>query len=116
MRITVQSKGNTILFELDNSQAAKELYEQLPLKIAVEEYSDNEKIFYPPKKLDTTGASLADAKAGSLAYYAPWGDVVLFYGDFGSADGLYELGRVVSGENYIKDVSGEIKIDTSEDN
>lgn len=111
MKIRVTANSNTTVFELNNSLAAKDLYAQLPLNIKVENYSDNEKIFYPPKKLNTTDAPQADAKAGILAYYAPWGDVVMFYGNFGSANGLYELGHAVSGSEYIEIMSGTIQID-----
>ena len=110
MRIKIQANGNTILFELNNSLAAKELYEQLPLTITVENYSDNEKIFYPPKKLQITGTPLANAQFGTLAYYAPWGNVVMFFDSFGTTNGLYELGKVISGGEYIKNMSGTIKI------
>jgi hypothetical protein len=110
MQITVHSNGNITVFQLNNSQAAQELYDQLPLSIEVENYSHNEKIFYPPKKLDTSKTPLANAKNGTLAYYAPWGNVVMFYGDFGSASGLYELGYVISGVEHIKDMSGIIEI------
>ncbi|MDK2825882.1 MAG: hypothetical protein PWQ44_1059 [Methanolobus sp.] len=111
MIISVQANGNTTIFELNDGNAAKELYEQLPLTIDVEDFSNNEKIFYPPKKLGTTNTPMANAKAGTLAYYAPWGDVVMFYDKFGSAGGLYELGNVVSGGEYIKNMSGTILID-----
>ncbi|MFW9771461.1 MAG: cyclophilin-like fold protein, partial [Candidatus Thorarchaeota archaeon] len=109
MQINIQTNGNTIVFVLNNSQASKELYEQLPLTISVENYGNNEKIFYPPKKLDTTGTPLANAHSGTLAYYAPWGDVVLFYDSFGYASGLYELGNVISGGEHIKNMSGTIQ-------
>ena len=111
MKINVKANGNTTVFELNNSPAAKELYAQLPLSITVENYSNNEKIFYPPKKLNTTDTPQADARAGTLAYYAPWGDVVMFYGSFGSAAGLYELGHAVSGSEYIQGMSGTIQIE-----
>ncbi|MFX1503285.1 MAG: cyclophilin-like fold protein [Promethearchaeota archaeon] len=110
MQINIQAKGNIIVYELNNSQAAKELYEQLPLTIAVENYGNNEKIFYPPKKLDTIDTPLAKAQFGTLAYYAPWGDVVMFYGSFGSASGLYDLGNAISGGEHIQDISGTIQI------
>lgn len=109
-QISVQANGNTIVFELNDSQAAQELYEQLPLNIEVENYSTNEKIFYPPQELDVSDAPQANAVVGTLAYYAPWGDVVMFYGDFGSASGLYELGQVVSGSEHISGMSGTIQI------
>lgn len=112
MQITVEANGNTIVFELNDSTAAKELYAQLPLSIEVENYSTNEKIFYPPKKLNAANTPLAkNVQPGTLAYYAPWGDVVMFYGTFGSASGLYELGRAVSGGDSIKQLSGTAHIE-----
>jgi hypothetical protein len=113
MKVRVTANNKTTVFELNNSQAAKDLYAQLPLSIKVEDYSDNEKIFYPPKKLNTTDAPQADARAGTLAYYAPWGDVVMFYGSFGSAAGLYELGHAVSGSEHINGMTGSIRIEKS---
>ena len=111
MKIHITANNRITVFELNNSQAAKELYAQLPLSIKVEDYSDNEKIFYPPKKLDTSDSPQADAQAGTLAYYAPWGDVVMFYDNFGSATGLYELGYAVSGKEHISGMTGIIQIE-----
>jgi hypothetical protein len=111
MQIRVKANGNTTVFELNNSPAARGLYAQLALSITVENYSNNEKIFYPPKKLNTTDTPLADAQVGTLAYYAPWGDVVMFYGSFGSAAGLYELGHAISGSEYIQGMSSTIRIE-----
>lgn len=109
-QITVVSNGGSTVFELNESPAAEALYNQLPLTIEVEDYSTNEKIFYPPEDLDTSDTPLADAGAGTLAYYEPWGDVVMFYDDFGAAGGLYELGRAVSGEELIESMSGTVEI------
>lgn len=111
MKLIVTANGKTTVFELNNSAAAKDLYAQLPLSIKVEDYSNNEKIFYPPKKLDITATPKANAKAGTLAYYAPWGDVVMFYANFGSAPGLYELGHAVSGQAYIQEMSDTIQLE-----
>ena len=73
MRISVQCGGNTVVYELNDSPAAVSLYEQLPLDLEVEDFSDNEKIFYPPYELETSQTPLAEGGAGTLAYYAPWG-------------------------------------------
>jgi hypothetical protein len=35
----------------------------------------------------------------------------MFYGSFGSAAGLYELGFAVSGSEYIKGISGMIRVE-----
>ncbi|WP_274954976.1 cyclophilin-like fold protein [Anaerostipes butyraticus] len=109
-RISIEYNGNTIIFELNNSQAAQDLYDQLPLSVESEDYSDNEKIFYPSEDLNVSDAPEAEGGAGVLAYYEPWGDVVMFYDDFDSSSSLYELGRVVSGSEWIEDMSGTIEI------
>lgn len=105
------SDGHNIVFQLNDSPAANALYEQLPLSVQVENYSNNEKIFYPPNNLNTDDTPLAEGPPGTLAYYAPWGNVVLFYGECGGAGGLYELGEAVSGAEQIETLSGEIQID-----
>lgn len=110
LNLSIINNGNEIIFKLNNSIASKELYDQLPLKTSVENYSNNEKIFYPPQKLSTLDTPLAKGGSGTLAYYAPWGDVVIFYDDFKSTTGLYELGKIIVGEEYIKNMSGIIKI------
>jgi len=110
MEIKVIAGDKEVVFKLNDSQASKDLYGQLPLKIKVDNYGDNEKIFYPPKKLNTSSTPLANAKTGTLAYYAPWGNVVMFYKDFGSASGLYELGEAVSVIENINVLSGSISI------
>lgn len=112
MQIRVSTEGQEIIFQLNDSKAAKSLYEQLPMTLDVENYSSNEKIFYPPRKLDTGNTPLASkCEEGTLAYYAPWGDVVMFYGTFGSASGLYELGEAVRGGNSIRSLSGTIRVE-----
>jgi hypothetical protein len=114
MHISIRANGNNTRFELNDSPAAAALYAQLPLTLKAESYSNNEMIFYPPEKLATDHTPLANAKAGTLAYYAPWGDVVMFYKDFGSASGLYELGQAVSGAEHIRKISGTIKVEKAD--
>lgn len=113
-KIMVKSNKYTIVYQLNNSKAAKDLYNQLPLTLKIENYSDNEKIFYPPTKLNTNDTPISKGKKGSLAYYAPWGDVVMFYEAAGSASELYELGSVVSGGDNISKLSGNITISKKE--
>ena len=46
MQIEVKGNGKMIVYELNDSQAAKDLYAQLPLSMEVENFSTNEKVFY----------------------------------------------------------------------
>ena len=110
MQIQVQDNSHTVVFMLNNSAAAESLYNQLPLKIRVENYGNNEKIFYPPTKLNTSNTPSAEGPAGTLAYFEPWGNVVMYYGSFGRYRGLYDLGRAVSGGENIKNLTGEISV------
>ncbi len=113
LRLTTED-GTVIKYALNDSQAAADLYSQLPRTIEVEDYSTNEKIFYPPEELDTGDAPEAAGGAGVLAYYEPWGDVVMFYDDFSTASGLYELGTVTSGSENISELSGSVLIEQAE--
>lgn len=110
-QIQVLFGDSAVIYQLNDSAAADSLYRQLPLTVEVEDYSTNEKIFYPPEELDTGNTPLAQAGAGTLAYYAPWGDVVMFYGDYSENASLFELGQVVSGGELVGGMSGSITID-----
>lgn len=107
----VDKQGNEILFQLNDSSASKTLYEQLPLSVEIENYSDNEKIFYPPEPLDTSDTPLAKGPKGILTYYEPWGDVAIFYEECTGASGLYILGETISGEEQMESLSGEVEIE-----
>lgn len=110
MKIQVKGNGAVIEFAINDSQAAKDLYAQLPVSVEVENFSNNEKIFYPQNELDVSDAPVAEGGAGTLAYYAPWGDVVMFYGSFSSNGSLYELGEAVNGAEMISTLSGTVEV------
>lgn len=111
MLIQVQGNGHTVVFELNDSAASRSLYNQLPFRIEVENYSSNEKIFYPPEKLEIGETPLTDGgEEGGLAYFASWGNVIMYYGNFGPYSGLYELGTATSGSQWIRELSGELLI------
>lgn len=82
------------------------------LEIEVEDYGGKEKIYYPPKKLNTSTTPLVKSvHPSTLACYAPWDDVVMFYAGFGSASGLYELGEALKGAESIRSLSGTLRIE-----
>lgn len=110
MKVSVKSVEFEIVYELNDSSASKSFYEQLPLTTEVEPFSSNEMTFYPPQKLDISDTPLSSGEAGTLSYYSPWGDVVMFY-DFCSPNGnLYGLGEVIAGKENIDKLNGTITI------
>jgi hypothetical protein len=46
---------------------------------------------------------------GGIAYYAPWGNVAIFYKDFGYSKGLIGLGRIDSGIDALN-LPGSLKV------
>lgn len=110
VQITMED-GSSVIFELNDSPAATSLYNQLPLSVELEDYAGSEKIFYPPKELDTSNSPIAQGPAGTLAYYAPWGDVAIFYSECNGSTGLYELGEAISNTELIPIMSGKAKIE-----
>jgi hypothetical protein len=72
----------------------------LPLTLTLGDYASTEKISDLPKKLFTKEAPPgSDPSVGDLAYYAPWGNVALFYKDFDYSRGLIKVARIDSGMN-----------------
>ena len=82
---------------LDNS-ASRDFIALLPLTMTFEDYNRTEKISTLPRKLNISGSpSACDPDAGSFTYYAPWGNLAIFYRDFRHSPGLAPLGKVESG-------------------
>jgi|GEM_PF-260345 len=115
LRIRVETDTHSIVFLLNGSPAAISLYAQLPLTLPVENFGINEKIVYPPEELEVDGTPPAEGPAGTLAYYAPWGNVAMFYGTCGGAGGLYALGEAVTGADQIGHLTGTIRMEAVTD-
>lgn len=97
---------------LNDSRAAQDFASMLPLEVELEDYAKTEKIFYPERKLDTSGAPAGyDPSVGDITYYAPWGDVALFYKDFSYAAGLVSLGTITEGVQYLQSASGSVTVE-----
>ncbi|MGW5330931.1 cyclophilin-like fold protein [Streptomyces sp. NPDC004014] len=93
LRLTIDDRH--LHATLNDSAAARDLSELLPRTLDMEDFHQTERIAYPPRKLDTTGAPAASTpKAGDLAYYAPWGNLAFFYRDGDHSPGLVILGRL----------------------
>ena len=112
MRIRVSDRTNAIIYELNQTSAAKSLYQMLPLEVEVQNYSNNEKIFYPPTAISYGSDCIeGDCPAGTLALFSPWGNVVMFYGDASRYSGLYILGKATDGAENIRNLTGNILVE-----
>ena len=93
------SVGDTIVTAtLYDNQTTRDFISLLPLELTLEDYAGMEKISYLSKKLSTENRpSGCDPSVGDITYYAPWGNLAIFYSDFGYADGLIKLGKIDQG-------------------
>jgi hypothetical protein len=95
MDIQIATGDITLAATLNDSAAARDFAAMLPLRLTLSDFHNTEKIADLPGRLTTTGTpSGTSGKAGDITYYAPWGNLAIFYRDFGHSDGLISLGRI----------------------
>lgn len=110
LRMTFED-GASIAVTLEDNSASRSLIAQLPLTLTFSDYSGTEKIAYPPEALDVSDAPLScDPDVGTLAYYAPWGNLCIFYNDFHVSENLVPLGRIESGMEIISALNGDFTL------
>ena len=103
MKIRLVIGDNSATATLDDTAASRDFYNMLPMTLMLEDYASTEKIAYPERKLATTGAPEGyDPSAGDITYYAPWGNLALFYKDFSYSRGLIRLGEFDDGGALLK--------------
>jgi hypothetical protein len=103
MKIRIDIEGTFVTATLDDTEAARDFASLLPLTVTLEDYHSTEKIADLPRKLSTKGAPPgSDPEVGDIAYYAPWGNLALFYRDFGYSAGLVKLGSVDVGVETLR--------------
>lgn len=94
MRIRIILDQTVLTATLENTAATRDLWAMLPLTLPLEDHAGTEKIAYLPRPLSLVDApSGSDPSAGDIAFYAPWGNLALFYRDFGYSRGLVPLGK-----------------------
>ena len=108
IKITV---GERILTAtLNNNKTSQDFISLLPLTLTLEDYAGTEKISDLPKKLSTEDMpSGSDPSIGDITYYAPWGNLAIFYRDFGYSAGLVILGKIDSGMDAFN-VPGSVEV------
>jgi hypothetical protein len=104
MKIHLKLQGKTLTATLYDTPAAQDFASMLPLTLTLKDYPQTEKISDLPRKLTTKGSPAgADPSVGDIAYYAPWGNLALFYRDFRYSEGLILIGKLDGGVETLSD-------------
>ena len=115
VQIRVRAGATTLTARLEDSAAARDFAALLPLQLTLKDYASTEKIANLPRKLSTEGApDGVDPDVGDIAYYAPWGNLAVYYRDFGYSRGLVRLGRIESGAQALASIEGPVSIEAVE--
>ncbi len=110
MKIRLKVGDKVLTATLIDSKTTRDFISLLPLTLTLKDYAGTEKISDLPKRLSTEGApSGSDPSVGDITYYAPWGNLAIFYRDFGYASGLVILGKIDSGMDAFN-VPGSAKV------
>ena len=114
LKIRMTVDGNAVTATLADNPTAKDFHSLLPLTLILNDYASTEKVAYLPRKLSGDGAPAgAEPAIGDIAYYAPWGNLAIYYKDFAYSDGLIKLGTIVSGlETLLIPGPGKVTIES----
>jgi hypothetical protein len=116
LRLTI---GATVLHaDLLDNDTSRDFASLLPLTVVLTDFHATEKIGDLPRRLSTTGAPPGTAaQAGDIAYYAPWGNLAIFYQDFQYAQGLVRLGTLHTGVDAVEATPDEsaVAIEAADD-
>jgi hypothetical protein len=109
MKVRIKIGEKEVTATLKDSETARDFISLLPLTLTLEDHARTEKISDLPRRLSTDGApSGSDPDVGDIAYYAPWGNLAIYYKDFGYSDGLIILGKIGGGVEAFN-VPGSVK-------
>ncbi len=74
VRIKLTFGGRTMMATLYDNPSARDLATLLPLDLTIEDYGNNERIAYLPRKLTEDGSGpFGNERPGDLCYFKPWG-------------------------------------------
>jgi hypothetical protein len=101
--------GNTAFTAtLLGNDSSRDFMALLPLHLTLTDYAGTEKVSDLPRRLSTTDAPAGiDPDVGDITYYAPWGNLAIFYRDFGYSRGLVKLGSIEGDTEFLAGLDGE---------
>ncbi|MHC5737433.1 cyclophilin-like fold protein [Nostoc sp.] len=110
MKINIKAKDKVVTATLIDSKTTQDFISLLPLTLTLEDYARTEKVSDLPKKLSTEDAPPgSDPAVGDIAYYAPWGNLAIYYRDFEYSNGLAILGKIDGGIEALN-VPGSVEV------
>jgi hypothetical protein len=101
--------GDDVLHaELWDNAVARSLIGQLPLTVNFSDLNGEEKVGHLDTPLSMDGMPPGDdPQPQDIGWYAPWGNLVFYYGDVGYWNGIARIGRFTDGVAPIAQQDGD---------
>ncbi|WP_410511193.1 cyclophilin-like fold protein [Paenibacillus sp. BR2-3] len=99
-----------VIVNLYDNPMSRDFLTMLPITLSFEDFNGEEKISYLPRKLNTDSTpSNSGPSVGEFAYYAPWGNLAIFYNGpvTTSSNGVIVLGEFESGIEELASMSDD---------
>ncbi|MFN3932574.1 MAG: cyclophilin-like fold protein [Brevundimonas sp.] len=94
MRIRIITADGTFTAILEDNETARDFASLLPIELTLSDYNRTEKVADPGRLTIAGAPEGADPAVGDIAYFAPWGNLAIYYRDFAYSPGLVRLGRL----------------------
>lgn len=106
--IHVVIDGQTLDGRIWDDAPGRDLLARLPLTLTFSDLSSQEKIGHLDQPLSMDGMPAGDDPIpGDIGWYAPWGNVVFYYGDVGYWDGIARIGTFDSPTDLFANQTGD---------
>ncbi|WP_410511194.1 cyclophilin-like fold protein [Paenibacillus sp. BR2-3] len=104
-RIKLILDNETFIVDMYDNPTSRDFLTMLPITLSFEDFVGKEKISYLSRKLDTEPTpSNSGPSVGEFAYYAPWGNLAIFYNESATTgNGLVVLGKINSGMQELEE-------------
>ena len=107
--VTVGDQSSTA--ELYDNPTARDLADQLPATVTMDDLHQLEKTGRLPRALATFGAPAgSDPEVNEIGYYAPGRDLVLYCGDVDYFNGIIRIGRFDESITGIADQPDGVRV------
>lgn len=121
MKLEMKYNGARFAVLLEDNPASRELIAQLPLELEFSDYAQKEKIAHLPKPISVKNTPNYNPQIGDVFYFAPWGNIGIFYDKQPPFNGLVYLGKILHTNNSddietLKNIKGNfvMRLDTQE--
>lgn len=111
MEVIMTIDGEVYPITLNDSEAANNFKDRLPITLTLSDYASTEKVSDFPSPLDLGDSPRGHQPvAGDITVYEPWGNLAIFYKEFNYSSGLVSLGTIDDGVDMLMNHATDFEV------